>query len=526
MDNIFVKSLYGLYDKNSFLDKYGGSVVVTALILIIFFIITSYFSIMNKLKPIKNNWAEMKCHPGIIPFAGMIMQPKTQTNMEFTANNFAFCTNRILADIVGFFLTPLYYSMGMITELFAELVNSVQVIRNLFSYLRDKFALITEYVYTKIFTVIIPLQKILIKIKDGLSKTTGALAAVIYTTLTSFFAITKFFRNFLETMHYTFAWAAVIILFMWTFPFTQPMAMLATVTYIILWIPSLLVMNGLKGIVKLSTTSMPPPPGAPSACFDKNTPINTTNGSVPIKNLKKGTVLLDGSKVTSTMKMALNGQKMYKLNDIIVSETHKVFHETLGWIFPQKHPNSILVQNYREQFIYCFNTDTKRIKIKNEKFLDWDELEPIDIINLKKLNYLQENSSMSDIHKYLDAGLYKNTLIELDDGRSIPIKKIEVNDQLKYGERVLGIVRIDAKNIHSLYKYFITKDFSIVGAPNIIMNDVDLGNLIPLNNPKLKTLYHIITDTGDFTINGFKIKDYNSALENILDIREKLNILN
>ena len=39
-----------------------------------------------------------------------------------------------------------------------------------------------------------------------------------------------------------------------------------------------------------------------------------------------------------------------------------------------------------------------------------------------------ENFSKNDIHKYLDAGFDENTTIELDDGRSILIKDIEVND--------------------------------------------------------------------------------------------------
>ena len=35
-------------------------------------------------------------------------------------------------------------------------------------------------------------------------------------------------------------------------------------------------------------------------------------------------------------------------------------------------------------------------------------------------------------------------------------------------------------------------------------------------------LYHILTDSGFFTIDGHKLRDYNSAIENILDIRDKL----
>ena len=38
-------------------------------------------------------------------------------------------------------------------------------------------------------------------------------------------------------------------------------------------------------------------------------------------------------------------------------------------------------------------------------------------------------------------------------------------------------------------------------------------------------LYHLITDTGFFYVNGIKVRDYNSAIENILDVRDKLYAL-
>ena len=63
--------------------------------------------------------------------------------------------------------------------------------------------------------------------------------------------------------------------------------------------------------------------------------------------------------------------------------------------------------------------------------------------------------------------------------------------------------------------------------PNIHFNDTDLGNFNTLNIhgdevQKPQKLYHLITNTGNFTINGYKIRDYNAGIENILDIRDKL----
>ena len=83
---------------------------------------------------------------------------------------------------------------------------------------------------------------------------------------------------------------------------------------------------------------------------------------------------------------------------------------------------------------------TKRINIGQYKFLDWDDLEPLDIIKLKNLHYLDNNSSMADIHKNLESGLDGNIMIELESGNSIKLKNIQVNDQLYSGERIIGVV--------------------------------------------------------------------------------------
>ena len=38
---------------------------------------------------------------------------------------------------------------------------------------------------------------------------------------------------------------------------------------------------------------------------------------------------------------------------------------------------------------------------------------------------------------------------------------------------------------------------------------------------RFKTLYHLITDTKTFHIDNVEVYDYNAAIENILDMREK-----
>lgn len=532
MDNIkasnFNEYFKKLYEERGYLDKYGIDVLITSLMFFVFFIAISYFYIMSKVEPIKNNWDAYKCHPGVIPFAGHIINPPDQSPIEFTSENFGRCVNQVLATIVGQFIKPIYYLSDKIVGFFNKLVGVLLVFRKLMAYIRNKFKKIITHLMNKIVNVFIPVQKIIIKFKDALAKTVGVMTAGLYTVMSGYLALKSFMGSFLSIIIAVLVLAVVAIIALWILPFTWPLAASGTVFFLLISIPTSIIAGWMIHILNLTSRSVPSKPGKP-ACFDKNTLIKTISGEIMIKDLKPGMELNNGVKVNATFKCALNGQKMYKINNIIVSETHKVFHDKLGWIYTSEHPEAIQVKDYREPYIYCLNTDTKRIEINGIKFLDWDDLEPIDIIKLKNLNYLTHNCSLRKIHKNLDSGLDADTKVELMDGHNISIKKIKVNDNLRFGEKVLAVVKINADDISFIKKYKFN-DNILIGAPNILLDDIDLGRLKTLNIPasvmdtkhyKNKYLYHLITDKGTFVANGIKIYDYNSAIENIIDKREE-----
>lgn len=530
MDNMNKKSNFTEYFKDIYTDrgyfeKYSGDIMITSTALFCFFIALSYFYVMSKAEPIKADWNNQKCHPAVMPFAGIIMNPPNQSKMDYTNKNFAQCVNKILADIVHHFVQPLYYLTDSVTVVFKKLAGTVQIIRKLMAYIREQFKKIVQFLIGKILNVFIPVQKLVIKLKDSMGKVSGVLAAALYTTMAAFMAMKSFIASFLHITIAILIIAVAAIIFLWVLPFTWPAAAAGTVFFLLISIPTAIIAGYMGHILNLTTRSVPPKPGKPS-CYDKNTKIEMEHGTMKIYKIKPGMKLKNGDKITATFKCAINNQKMFNLNNIIVSDNHKVFHKTLGWIRVDKHPDSILINDYREEFIYCLNTETKRININGTKFLDWDELEPIDIIKLKNLKYLSHNCSLSNIHKNIDSGLHKNTKIELEDGLVKSIKNIKVNDQLKFGERVLAVVKISGKDIGSLKKY-VFQNYKLIGTSNIIVDDYDLGKFTTLNKfgthiNKQEYLYHLITDSGTFTANNIKIQDYNSAIENIIDKREEL----
>ena len=523
MDNIpetFGKYFNRLYKKDGYLDKYGGSVVATGFTLLIFFLIFSYFYVEHKIEPIRRDWVNQRCSPAIMPWAGYINAPKGKSKIEYTNENFYQCTTIVLKKVLKHFMSPIYYITKLLQNLYNMILNAINMVRVYINFLRIKLQQIFEYLVARMVNVTIPLQISLAKMKDMLGKVTGAMAAALYTVFGSYLAMKAFIGAFLKILIIFLIVLSAVIAVLWILVFSWPKAIALTVIYLIVAIPVIIVAIWMSIILKMTQSK-----SVPSVCFDKNTIIETQKGDICIKNLKSGTILKNGDKVTATLKLALN-ESVYNFNGIIVTGSHKVLHDKLGWIYISEHPESVKIENYREPIVYCFSTESKRIYINDYKFLDWDDLEPIDIMKLKNLNYLNNNSSLREVHKKLESGVLGSTMIELDNGQSVELKNIKVNDQLYFGERVLAIVEIDTKDIDKVKKYNF-ENFSITGGPNIHFNDPDLGNFNTLNIQgehieKPKKLYHLITDTGHFTINGYKIRDYNSAIENILDIRNKL----
>ena len=166
MDTIpetFTSYFNKIYSKKTYLDKYGGSVIGTAVSLLIFFCIFSYFYVQSKMDPIRQNWANERCKPEVMPFAGLINAPKGTSKMTYTAENFTKCTVGILSEVVQYFTSPLYYLSDMVSNFYLMLMKVVQAFRSLAFYLRMKVMKIIEYMVARIYNVMIPVQRLFIK---------------------------------------------------------------------------------------------------------------------------------------------------------------------------------------------------------------------------------------------------------------------------------------------------------------------------------------------------------------------------
>lgn len=268
---------------------------------------------------------------------------------------------------------------------------------------------------------------------------------------------------------------------------------------------------------------------ASGACFGKNTKIQLKSGKkINIQNLKLGDVLFDNSIVTATSKHLYQKHNIYKISEIIITDNHGIIYDN-NVIPAYLYPNAKLQNDYKYKYLYCFSTDTKRFKINDIEFCDWDEVSDSEINYLASIGKINPKIQHSFIHQQFDSGFIPSTMIELNNGNKVKIEDLHIGDKLKNMITVLAIIRVDVENIKLFKHYIFNKVF--YGTNNMVYavkNNYCKNKLKHVStyfqheekykqewspNKNINCLYHVITDNKYIFINGIPFADYNESLE-------------
>lgn len=482
-----------LYKDVGFIDQYGGDVFLCFIYFLIPIFIFLYFKTIKDIQPIKDDWANQRCKPTVIPFAGFINKPENMSIADFTQQNFTFCIQSILVSMSSFALQPLTFLTSSLSSIYGDLSGSIDSSRILVSNIRTNMANITKEILNRIMNFTVPVTKMIIGFNDLVKKVVAVLTSGIYTSLSTYYALKAFLGALVQLIIYVLIAAVSVIISLWLVPVTWPMAITGTAIFSAVSISMAIFLVFLTQVLHIKTSGfkIPKVPSKPKIriCFDKNTLIKMSDRTMKkISEIKVGDELCqvgdNKNIVTAKLKLLSINNKMYQLGDVIVSGSHRVRHDGV-WIFVSEHPHAKVVENYNEPIIYCLNTTCKEFTIGDYVFSDWDEIteENYTAINnyLKTNNpeYKEKDLDKTDIHKLFDIGFDEYTYVHLKDRKIAKISCVKLGDILKNGEKVYGLVEI--------------------------LNTASLGNS--------NKLYHLLTDKNSFYLNGIQIGDYNSLID-------------
>jgi hypothetical protein len=529
------KMIDKLYNNLTYFDQYGGSLIIFIFINIICFVIISYCYAKINSQSIISDWPNQRCKPSILPIAGFINKPEGVSISDFTEQNFTYCTQNVLSTISSDALQPLTFITSSLTVLASDIEIALQDIRAMIDKIRTYFQDISQEIMIRLMNIMPPLQKLILGFKDVMAKSQGVMTSGLFTFLGSYLSLQVLFKIMANSIISILITLSILIPVFFAIayftlnPYIFAMATSTSAIFILLSIPMAVILALMIDKLNIQTNLTVPK----LKCFDKNTFIKMNNETFqPIHNIKIGDELHNGNIVTAVVKVETNGSIMYKLNNIIVSDTHIVKHNN-DWIRVCNHPNAIKYLNYNEPYLYCLNTTNKIIEINDEIFADWDEIYkedmPMPILNQNNLNnIINKVNNFMEIHTYLDGGFYKYTKTKLQNGLYKYIKDIQIGDVLENGEKVYGVVVINGKTVFDQFKYTLGKNI-IIGGPNLVFLDnkktkkstfsLDLSKRHVIQN-KYNKLYHLLTDTKQFTINNVIFGDYNSNIDFFLESKK------
>lgn len=524
-----------LYLMKGYMDKYGKDVWIAAILCVSFTLLITHSNLTNVLDAVRYDWPNQRCNPLFMPFAGYINKPTNQSNFEFTNNNFNDCILSILQYISEIAFVPFQLAVNLIAEAIKLILDAVNSMRDLINQLRNSFAGLLDQIYAAVTNLVVAFIDFVVKIKDTMQKASGVLTTALYMLMGSYMAMESLFLALIDLVLFILICiAAMIVVFIAItlglifIPFFgQALAspwvvstIITTIIMIAILIPAVWFEMMMLRVLDLST---PPPPSVPG-CFAGDTliPLFTAGEKKPIKDIKIGDKLQNGGIVTATIQFSAKEQNIYNLNGVIVTGEHRVFHPTLNWIKVKNHPNARLLPNFNEPYVYCLNTDNKVFIIADTIFSDWDDIDTKVVQDLQKNcvahGYLPESFTYADIHTSLDSGFHPETKVKLKNGSIIPIADVVVNDILEDGVKVLGVIKIQGKDM-DIYKHSFANGTFLCGTRNIHINDPLLGIVNCLQSKKEimenrePVLYHLLTDTKFFIANTIKVNDYNYGID-------------
>jgi hypothetical protein len=470
--------------------------------------------------PIANDWPNQRCNVATLPFAGFIYHPENTTAVDYTAENFNYCTQQTLKVISDSQLQPFVFITSILTET-ADLISvALQQIRALFDRIRKFISDIVKNIINRLMNIMIPIESIIYKMKDVLSRTEGNMTTIMYTTMGAYSTLQSFVGASVVFFILVLVLLLIVILCVMYIPIAgPPLAAIMSIPFSILAalvslvVIILTVVLGVRGDFEVPSLK----------CFDKNTIITMNDGSCKIiSEIKSGDILENNNEVTAIICVETKGSNMYYLDDIFVSDTHIVNYYG-KWIPISKHPDAIKCAEYTEPYLYCLNTSKKIIIINNITFTDWDEIYGEDIQNIINQVPSIKSNNLDEIHKQLDGGFEESTMISLYNGEYKKIKNILIGDKLANGEKVYGIVEINGKNITEQFKYILGENLVVESGPNLVINDSKNNKISTLNLSESKNkikleknhdkLYHLLTDKKTFNISNIQICDYNASID-------------
>lgn len=364
-----------------------------ALFFIILIILVIYLLVfgINKLidiKHIKDDWANQRCSPMIMPFASFFG--------ENTKDNFEFCMGKVFNTHSQGYMGSMGGMFSSFTGLLQNIFDSVSSLRNTIASLGGGINVIFQEFTERISNFFFQLRMSAIRIKMLMGRLYAILFSVMYMGMSGITGMTSFTNTFLFS-------------FLDTFCFPGHTELMVEKEGVITRVP-------IKD-VKIGDVLIP-----------------------------------GHTRVTATFQFYSRGQAMVYLGKTLVSTNHYVKHDgkwIMAGDHPHAIPYGPWDS---DDHLYCLNTTDHTIPIEYLTFMDYDETPEGDEETLKWVEEtINAAPSTIDRRSYVDACFAIEETVKIRTSRGvIAAQDIQIGDRLTTGSEVVGLIRRHVSEVCTL----------------------------------------------------------------------------
>ncbi len=455
--------------------------------IISFAVIMAFSMVYADKQSIMANWTKERCKLPII-LTSFMYKPSDYvgSSSEFAQDNFDFCVKSFANAALKTATEPALQAAGSQIDAQGTVAQLQNSIRLMIANLQKDVAKQVGIMYNRYKLGRGQAIRVFQYLKSAIGRLQGTIGAIVYVAISSFVSVI----NTIELI----VWITIaiiiiltilfLLLFFYLFPFT-PMIIIVIVS---------LVTAGLGTMIG----------GAASVfCFAPETPVIMKNGKCnPIKSLKIGDILMDGGIVEGMFEFDASETPLYNYKGILVSGTHLVYcPKKKKYMEVADHPEAVLTKTVVDR-VYCPIVSSRHVPVQNKNgglslFCDWEEVSSpaAEVAWMEKVCSClgTRPEGFAD-----EAAGFEGTTIRVwnEEKKLVPINEIQIGSHIIDGQnmvKVLGIVKRRGNIVSGIsdgvwiaqkgYRHW--KQF------------FHPANLARSNNTEL---YHLITDSGTFTV--------------------------
>lgn len=365
--------------------SFSNALFFLILFVLVIWIVSYGLSTVVNIQHIKDDWANQRCSPLIMPFASFF-------DVD-TKDNFEFCMGKIFNTHSQGYLGSIGGMFSGFTGLLQGIFDSISSMRNVIASLGGGINVIFQEFTERISTFFFQLRMSAIRIKMLMGRLYAVLFSVMYMGMSGISGMTSFTNTFLFSFLDTFC-----------FPGETE------------------VMVEEKGIVH-------------------RVPIKDVKiGDVLVPG---------HTRVTATFRFYSRGQAMVRLGHVLVSTNHYVKHNgklIMAGDHPHAIPHGPWDS---DDHLYCLNTSDHTIPMDYLTFMDYDETPEGDEATLQWIEEkINAKKSTATHHSYADAcfTIDETAKIRTEKGL-IQAKEIKIGDRLTTGSEVVGLIRREVSEV-------------------------------------------------------------------------------